>query len=351
MRTRRGHGWPKAAQPLYLIQGQYYVMDMRFLSPHTRAEAFSTARLKEYPDGSWELMACDMPTFTDGGWEEHGDEHAANVSNKRDTSGAERSPREAEQREPSREDMERSMRRAAAKVRDIALCNDFRWFVTLTLDPAKIDRHDMDALVCVLNRWADNRVRRHGLRYVLVPERHKDGAIHLHGFFNDALSMVDSGTVRRPGIKQPRKPRSASERQRWLDEGGQIVYNVPDWTLGFSTALPLYGDYHAAVGYVCKYVRKQQEKIGGRWYYSGGKLEKPKVSYPDVTIEELRETGAGYTFCVPGRAFCIVRGGGENGAVHKAENGSDSGIPSERAGCSGARDVCQGIDGQHESAE
>ena len=75
------------------------------------------------------------------------------------------------------------MRRAASKLRDIALCNDFRYFVTLTLDPAKIDRHDMDALVRVLNRWADNRVRRHGLRYVLVPERHKDGAIHLHGFF------------------------------------------------------------------------------------------------------------------------------------------------------------------------
>lgn len=34
---------------------------------------------------------------------------------------------------------------------------------------------------------------------VLVPERHKDGAIHLHGFFNDALPLVDSGTISRPG--------------------------------------------------------------------------------------------------------------------------------------------------------
>lgn len=289
-------------------------MDGNVLSPKSESDVLHLCRMKSYPDGSYEIMAASGPTFHEDGWEAHGWKEK---SDKSDISPK----RRRERSDASAEDMERSMRRAASKLRDIALCNDFRYFVTLTLDPAKINRHDMDALVRVLNRWADNRVRRHGLRYVLVPERHKDGAIHLHGFFNDALPMVDSGTVRRPGIKQPRKPRSASERQRWLDEGGQIVYNIPDWTLGFSTALELRGDYHAAVGYVCKYVRKEQEKIGGRWYYSGGKLAKPVVSYPEVTYEELAQTGAGYTFCVPGRAFCIVRGkGGENDAVHEAEN-------------------------------
>ncbi len=36
------------------------------------------------------------------------------------------------------------------------------------------------------------------------------------------------------------------------------MYNLPQWTLGFTDrARQLYGDYHAAVGYCCKYIGKQ----------------------------------------------------------------------------------------------
>ena len=268
--------------------------------PKNVHEISHTARMKSYPDGSFELLASDVPCFRQSGWEEHGREAA------RGTSAADKTRREATEG-TSAADQERSMRRAAGRVRDLALCNDFRWFVTLTLDPAKIDRHDMEALTHVLNRWSDNRVRRKGLRYILVPERHKDGAIHLHGFFSDALPLVDSGTVSLPGGK-PRKPRSRKQREEWLSAGGKIVYNIPDWSLGFSTALQLTGDYHAAVAYVCKYVRKQQEKIGGRWYYSGGKLVEPVVSYLDIGYREVEEMEGSYTFSVPGRGFAMYRG-------------------------------------------
>lgn len=268
--------------------------------PKNVHEISHTARMKSYPDGSFELLASDVPCFRRSGWEEHGREAA------RGTSAADKTRREATEG-TSAADQERSMRRAAGRVRDLALCNDFRWFVTLTLDPAKIDRHDMEALTHVLNRWSDNRVRRKGLRYILVPERHKDGAIHLHGFFNDALPLVDSGTVSLPGGK-PRKPRSRKQREEWLSAGGKIVYNIPDWSLGFSTALQLTGDYHAAVAYVCKYVRKQQEKIGGRWYYSGGKLQEPEVSYLDIGYREVEAMEGSYTFSVPGRGFAMYRG-------------------------------------------
>ena len=58
-----------------------------------------------------------------------------------------------------------------------------------------------------------------------------------------------------------------------------------DWKLGFSTAIELYGEYRSAVGYVCKYISKAQEKIGGRWYYSGGQLDKPSVSLTDIDFD------------------------------------------------------------------
>lgn len=164
-------------------------------------------------------------------------------------------------------DMERSMRRARAKLRRLALANDFEYFVTLTLDPAKIDRYDGAAVTKALGRWCDNMVRRHGLRYILVPERHKDGAFHFHGFFaGKGLEVVDSGI--------------------FFD--GRPVYNLPQWTLGFTTAQRLYGDYHAAVGYCCKYIGKQAgERPLGRWYYSGGALAEPQKEYIEVDYQHL----------------------------------------------------------------
>lgn len=161
---------------------------------------------------------------------------------------------------------ERAQRRARVAVRDLGLCNDWAYFVTLTLDPKRINRYEPAEVVKHLNHWLDNRVRRDGLAYVLVPEHHKDGAIHFHGFFNDALPVVDSGHH---------------------DQGGHPVYNLPAWGWGFSTAISLYGERAAAVGYCCKYVAKQQEKIGGRWYYSGGQLRRPEVAWMDVDFDAM----------------------------------------------------------------
>lgn len=160
-------------------------------------------------------------------------------------------------------DMERSMRRARAKLRRLAMANDFEYFVTLTLDQTRIDRYDPKVITKALNQWTDNMVRRHGLRYVIVPELHKDGAFHFHGFFaGKGLKVVDSGHV---------------------DDCGQTVYNLPQWRYGFSTAIRLRGEYAAAVGYVCKYIGKQGgERPLGRWYYSGGPLKEPEKEYLEI---------------------------------------------------------------------
>ena len=247
-----------------------------------------TAKVKAYPDGSLEVLACDKPIFHPEGWEKAG----KRSSRPRRSSEVQEEPQHQD-RDPEQEraSLDRSMRRARAQVRDLALTNPFRWFVTLTLDQAKVDRYDMAAITRKLNTWLDNQVRRHGLAYVLVPERHKDGAIHFHGFFNDAVKAVFSGH---------------------RDREGHPVYNLPAWSLGFTTAIELYGDYHAAVGYVCKYIGKQGEKPGGRWYYSGGALQRPQVSFADLgprDLEELEQEGGVYRFDVPeaGLSFALLR--------------------------------------------
>lgn len=290
-----------------MILGQYIVMLSRDItSLHVcESNVKFNAKIKSYPDGSAEILCADRAIFGGDGWEEQGKDSIPSL------------PRMKGEAKGSAADVARARRRAAARVRDIALCNRFSYFVTLTLSAEMIDRYDIKAATAKLRTWLDNRVRRQGLKYVLVPEHHKDGAIHFHGFFNDALPLADSGTVSLQGSKKPRRPRSAAELERWLADGGQMVYNIPDWSLGYTTAIALYGDYEAAIAYTCKYIGKEGDKIGGRWYYSGGDLAAPVVEYAELDFRALEAEGA-YRFDVAaaGLCMCILRiKGGESDYV------------------------------------
>lgn len=242
------------------------------VSRKSNIELAHNARIKTYPNGAQELMVCSQPIWGFAGYE--------SIKARAEEGRGEVEDRAA----PS--DTARAVRRAKAQLRDTALCTKFAYFVTLTLAPDKVNRYDMAEITRHLNYWLDNNVRRKGLAYVLVPERHKDGAVHFHGFFNAALPAVDSGTVIPPSGGKPRKPRSKAQRTEWLEGGGHTVYNLPAWGWGFSTAIELYGDYERAVSYVCKYIGKDMGgKIGGRWYYSGGDLGAPEISYADIPTD------------------------------------------------------------------
>lgn len=238
------------------------------------------AKIYTYPGGIQDIIASSAPDFGAKGWEESG-------ANAKRHSCSE--ARERKSSDPKGEDLERSMRRARGKLRRLALANSFRWFVTLTIDPEKCDSFDGAAVVRKLNAWCSNMVQRKGLRYILVPERHKSGRIHFHGFFNDCLEVVDSGHT---------------------DKQGHPIYNLPQWALGFTTAIGLYDDYVKAVGYVCKYVGKQGEKPAGRWYYSGGDLVEPSVEYVEISPAELAADYPEqvFVFYPPGKQMAVVNG-------------------------------------------
>lgn len=262
---------------------------------------YHTTRIKTYDyAGVWEALTASRPIFKEPGWVPHRDHQY--VPHR--VSGGATAPTDKPAPDPA--SIARAVRRAKVALRDYALSTPFQYFVTLTLDPAKVDRYDIDAITRKMQAWCSNQVQRRGLAYVLVPELHKDGAVHFHGFFNGALDAVDSGTIVPPEGGKPRKPRSKAQREDWLANGGHVVYNLPAWTLGWTTAMELYGEYSHAVAYVCKYIGKQQggqegppQKIGGRWYYSGGKLGKPSVTYADGDICEAAEREGAYTFAIP----------------------------------------------------
>ena len=167
------------------------------------------------------------------------------------------------------EENDQSRRRAYRKVFDYAACNSdiFDLFITMTLDKECVDRYNIDKIYPKLKNFLSSRVQRNGLAYVIVPEYHKDGAIHFHGLINSsAVKLKDSG-------KKYGKRNSPCR--------GQRIHNVTDWKFGFTTAVKLSGDYMNVCKYITKYVLKQADggMVGGRYYYHGGELKSPCYEY------------------------------------------------------------------------
>ena len=182
------------------------------------------------------------------------------------SSRTEAEPKSAPDAAASAESLRRSIYRARRALRDIAACSDFTHFVTLTLDAARIDRYDYDAIIKRVNTWLSNAVARKGLAYVLVPEFHADGAIHFHGLIRGSLLFVGSGHE---------------------TAAGQIIYNLADWKFGFTACIEISGEYDRVCNYIMKYITKDNRKVGGRWYLSGGDISRPTVSYCDADWREI----------------------------------------------------------------
>jgi len=82
----------------------------------------------------------------------------------------------------NKEKLKNNISRAKSKVLEYGLCNDFDYFVTLTLNKEKYDRYNLEIFIKDLGIFLNNYKNK--ISYVLIPEMHKDGAWHLHGLIS-----------------------------------------------------------------------------------------------------------------------------------------------------------------------
>ena len=76
-----------------------------------------------------------------------------------------------------------SLSRSKRCITDIILCNKFDYFCTFTFDESKIDRFNYDVCQKKLRKFFNNFKNRYApdFKYLIIPEFHKNGAIHFHG--------------------------------------------------------------------------------------------------------------------------------------------------------------------------
>lgn len=144
-----------------------------------------------------------------------------------------------------------SLSRTRAAVFELAACNPWEWFCTWTLaDDRGFDRWDLAPWYKNFSQWIRNQRRITGadIKYLVVPEGHKDGAVHLH-----ALAM---------GLPLERLHLFTREEYlpyRILDKlkAGEKVYTWPAYQAkyGWCTLEPI-KDRDRCASYIAKYVTK-----------------------------------------------------------------------------------------------
>lgn len=152
--------------------------------------------------------------------------------------------------------LDESLSRTRAKVYELALCNPWEYFVTLTLSPDGHNRKDLAAYKRQLSKWLNNLNYRHNIniKYLLIPEPHKNGAWHMHGLFSGIPEeWLTEFTL------QERLP----HRVRRLLRKGRTIYN---WTgyadkFGWVTCERI-RNFDACAKYITKYITKELGNSG-----------------------------------------------------------------------------------------
>lgn len=185
--------------------------------------------------------------------------------------------------------LECNISRARSKVFELALCNEWQYFSTFTIDGKKFGRYDLEAYHKAFAQWLrDCRKKGICIRYLIIPEQHKDGAWHEHGLISgiplEYLRLFDPETERLPKYI----------RDKLFD--GQAIYDWPAYRskFGFCDFEPV-RSVEAVSKYVTKYITKDLARsvtdIGAHMYYATQGLQRAEVikkGFLSDTEETLR---------------------------------------------------------------
>ena len=179
-------------------------------------------------------------------------------------------------KEDSEEKTRANIRRAARTIEGYALCNEWDWFGTFTLNPKYHDRSDLDKFRTDFMQFIRNQRRVYGkISALLVPELHRDKqGWHMHGLIQglpvNALRAFESSE---------RLPVYILNKIR----NGATVY---DWDayrqrFGWVDIEPL-KNRDAAARYITKYITKSGDAtaeaidLGKHLYYVTRGLKQPE---------------------------------------------------------------------------
>ena len=153
-----------------------------------------------------------------------------------------------------------SLSRTKRNIRELALCNDFEYFATFTVNSEKCDRYSLndvqDKLKKVLHKIKRNNK---DFAFLIITEKHKDGAFHFHGLIKGISDL-------------------------YVNNNGYLSSMIFDNELGFNSFSKI-KDYTKCCNYILKYITKDCIKNSHNQIYISSrglkKATKEEFSYID----------------------------------------------------------------------
>ena len=217
--------------------------------------------------------------------------YSKEISNRPQEKKKEKKYLSLDEQNPFKNDTERTLtvskNRTINSIYDICKSNQWSYFITLTFDKEKVDRYNYDDVSQAMIKWLHSIKNSCSpdLKYIIVPELHKDGAYHFHGLIDNIgnMEMIDS------------KKRT---------KNNDIIYNIKNYKLGFTTATRVKENNKVAT-YITKYITKElfttiQNK---KRYWSSKNLNKPLVE--KFYLDELQKKDLLNVIGQPDHIKCI----------------------------------------------
>lgn len=146
-----------------------------------------------------------------------------------------------------------SISRTRRNIRELALCNDFQYFVTLTVNSKNCDRFSLTETQTKL-RFLFKKIKRRNkdFAYLFITEKHENGAFHFHGLIKNIDDL-------------------------YINNNGYYSSSTFD-ELGFNSFSKI-KNYIKCCNYILKYITKDCVKNeAGTVYISSRGLKKADVS-------------------------------------------------------------------------
>lgn len=140
--------------------------------------------------------------------------------------------------------------RAKRKIRQLCLANQFEFFTTITVNSLNADRYSLEECELQLKKLL-NKIKRKNkdFKYIIIIEKHKDGAFHFHGLTADF-----------------------PEDELYFNDNNYLSCHTLD-NLGFNSFLKIQEDYEKnysyakVITYITKYIEKDCTKSTGNQLY------------------------------------------------------------------------------------
>lgn len=183
------------------------------------------------------------------------------------------------------EKLRTSLSRTRSKVFELAMCNPWEYFVTLTLSPENGNRRDLRTFKQSLSKWLNNLNYRRGcsIKYLLIPEPHADGSWHIHGLFMGIPEdMLVAFTL------QDHLPHRLLKMLR----NGHELYNWPGYAkkFGYVTCERI-RNLDACAKYITKYITKELgegvSRLNEKLYLCSHGLKRAEIAYRGHLVQEF----------------------------------------------------------------